>query len=216
MTITYILRSTVYVALTNRANARSLIETRGPGFSMPASSGFAPLPPKLEPTAAEVRDAVRAALLDERMSSGAKEVCFAGAGEPLLRQRCLAEAAGSLRSELGEVPLRLSTNGLVPASEARALASDLRTWGMSSVNVALASADPVQYRELMQPHELRLSPAFSLPLGHDEVTGFVAACVAAGLAVECNAVAAPGVDVPAAAALARSLGASFRERSWHA
>ena len=30
--ITYMLKSTVYVSLTNRCNARTLIETRGPSF----------------------------------------------------------------------------------------------------------------------------------------------------------------------------------------
>ena len=62
---------------------------------------------------------------------------------------------------------------------------------------------------------IRLTPAFSLPLGHEHVTGFVTACVAAGLTVECNAVARPDVDIAAVAELAASLGASFRERSWH-
>ena len=213
--ITYILRQTVYVSLTNRCTARSLIDSRGPSFVMPASSGFVPLPTNQEPSAEEVADAVRVALADERLGGAAREVCFAGAGEPLLRRRCLEEAALLIRQEHEAVALRLNTNGLVPESEAHELAASLRAVGFGAASVALATADAAQYATLMSPESMRLSPAFSLPLGHQEVVGFVAACVAEGLDVECNAVAAPGVDVEAAAALAASLGASFRARDWH-
>ena len=46
------------------------------------------------------------------------------------------------------------------------------------------------------------------------MTGFVTACVDAGLDVECTAVAAPNVDLEAAERLATTLGAGFRTRSW--
>ena len=78
-----------------------------------------------------------------------------------------------------------------------------------------ATADAAQYTELMKPEPIRLSPVMSIPMGHSEVTGFIAACVAEGLNVECSAVARPEVDLDATAALAKSLGATFRERSWH-
>ena len=66
----------------------------------------------------------------------------------------------------------------------------------------------------MRPDKLRHSPVFSLTLGHAEVVGFVEACVAVGLKVECTAVAAPDVDLQAAETLATALGAGFRSRSW--
>lgn len=81
--------------------------------------------------------------------------------------------------------------------------------------MALATADPDEYLTLMQPEKLRMSPVFSLQLGHGEVTTFVSACLSAGLEVECTAVAAPGVDVSAAESLATRLGATFRSRSFH-
>ena len=216
--IAYFLKSSIYVSLTNRCNAVSLIESRGPSFCMPASSGFAPLPPNAEPTAQQVADAVAAAFGDERFDGGAppNEVCFAGAGEPLLRRRCLEEAAVLIGQQHSGVKLRLNTNGLVPASEAADVAASLRAAGISAASVALATADAAQYEQLMRPDSIRLTPAFSLPLGLDEVTGFVAACVAEGMAVECNAVEAPGVDLAAAGALAETLGASFRTRPYHA
>ena len=215
--LTYIMRQTIYVSLTNRCNARTLIDSRGPSFKMPASSGFALLPPNQEPSAEEVAEAVNAALSDERLPNGAAtEICFAGAGEPLLRRRCLEEAAGLIRSDHGDrLTLRMNTNGLVPESEVAELAYSLGKTGFHDVSVALASADAAQYDELMRPEPIRLTPAFSLPLGHDEVCGFVSACVSEGVQVQCTAVAAPGVDVAAVAALAESLGASFKERSYH-
>eukprot|EP00966_Prymnesium_polylepis_P061241 1420564-Prymnesium_polylepis.1 len=76
-------------------------------------------------------------------------------------------------------------------------------------------AEPEQYAELMRPERLRLSPAFSLPLGQSDVCRFVSACLGAGLDVECTAVAAPGVDIDAARECASRLGAGFRARSWH-
>ena len=78
------------------------------------------------------------------------------------------------------------------------------------------TADREQYHALMQPEMLRLTPGFSLQLGHKEVCGFVTACVTAGLDAECTAVGSPDVDMDATRALAQELGAgSFRGRSWH-
>jgi len=103
----------------------------------------------------------------------------------------------------------------VEKSGAPIVAKRLSDAGLSSVSVALATADPEQYTALMRPEKLRHSPVFSLTLGHAEVVGFIEACVAVGLKVECTAVAAPDVDLQAAETLATELGASFRSRSWH-
>ena len=215
--VTYILRSSIYISLTNRCNAISLIESRGPSFAMPVSSGFNLLPANIEPTAQDVAAAVNAALDDERLlGASTREVCFAGAGEPLMKRRVLEEAAQLISQQQGDaLKIRLNTNGLVPDSEVADVASSLKAAGFSGASVALCTADPAQYAELMKPDAIRLTPAFTLPLGHEQVTGFIAACVAAGMSVECNAVARPEVDIEAAGALATSLGASFRERSWH-
>jgi len=157
--ITYILKSSIYVALTNRVNAVSLIESRGPSFSMPAASGFSPLPPNVEPTTEDVAAAVRTALSDERLSAApVREVCFAGAGEPLLKRRVLEEAAKLMWQEHGDaLKLRLNTNGLVADSEVEDVASSLRAAGFTGASVALASADPAQYAELMNPECARLA-----------------------------------------------------------
>ena len=55
--LSYTLGRTLYVALTNRCNSVPLFSTRGPGFQMPAASGFAPLPDGVEPSAEQVAEA---------------------------------------------------------------------------------------------------------------------------------------------------------------
>ena len=215
--VTYRLGASIYVALTNQCNAVALIKSRGPSFVMPSSSGFAPLPQSFEPSADQVVEAVRAALRSTQ--AGTESIVFAGAGEPLLRTRVLEESAVKLREALADdLPrLRLNTNGLVPTSEATEVAWRLSSKAhLSSVSVSIASADATQYDALMKPETIRYSPGFSLSLGHEEVCSFVKACVSEGLEVECTAVAAPDVDIAAARQLAECLGASFRERSYHA
>ena len=81
--------------------------------------------------------------------------------------------------------------------------------------VALATSDPEQYADIMKPDSIRLSPAFSLPMGLKEVTGFASACVSLGMEVECTAVERPGVDIDKAQELSETLGCRFRTRSWH-
>ena len=209
--VTYRLRRSLYVALTNQANSVSLMRSRGPSFAM--SGDFAPLAEGVEPDASTVARAVQEAF--DSAPEPFSDVVFAGAGEPLLRLRVL-EAAASLIRERHAVRLRINTNGLVPASGAPDTATRLKEAGISSASVALMTADREQYHALMQPEMLRLTPGFSLQLGHKEVRGFVTACVTTGLNVECTAVGSPDVDMDATRALAQELGAgSFRGRSWH-
>lgn len=208
--ITYVISRSLYVSLTNRCNAVSLLESRGPGFVLPPT--FSRLPSGFEPSAEQVASEVARVLADGAQPT---EVVFAGAGEPLLKLRALEGAAGLIR-EQSAIPMRLNTNGLVPKSEVVDTVRQLKDAGLSGVTVALATADPQQYIELMKPEPIRLSPVFSIPLGHAEVCSFVSVCAAAGLKVECTAVAAPGVQIEATEALAHNLGAnSFRSRTFH-
>ena len=73
--------------------------------------------------------------------------------------------------------------------------------------VALATADPSQYEELMRPQ-----PGSG---GHAAVCGFIVNLVEAGAEGECTAVKKPGVDMTAARQLAEALGAvEFRARDY--
>ena len=209
--VTYTIGRALYVAMTNRCNAVSLIESRGPSFS--PSKFMQPLPAGFEPSPAQVAEAVQQGM--KSSSEIPSELCFAGAGEPLIRLRALEEAAALIREQQPNLLMRINTNGLVPQSEAADVATRLHKSGIRAASVALATSDADQYAELMKPESIRLSPAFSLPMGLSEVQGFCTACISAGMSVECTAVERPEVDIDSARTLAESLGASFRARSWH-
>ena len=204
--LTYVLRNAVYVALTNRAVSVTLIESRGPGFVMPASAGFSPLPDGFEPSAAQA-----CAAIDSRLGSAAEAgfalVVFGGVGDPLVRLPTLLEVARHVRQSGSVDDLRVTTAGLVAHEEQAGTAAALASAGVTSASVSLASSDAAQYAELMRPHSA---------LGHEHVCAFVRQLVQTGMHVTCTAVAAPGVDEQAARALSESLGASdFKMRSHH-
>ena len=207
--LAYSLGRTLYLSVTNRANAASILDTRGPGFRMPDSSGFLLLPDDApEPTSDELAAVVDACYADMDivgMGENDPGVVFAGAGEPLLRPDVLVDTVRKVRADFSRhgVPFRVHTNGLHPPSVVAALADA----AVDRVTVALATADPRQYEALMRPH-----PNAG---GHADVCGFVAECVEAGVPVECVVVEAPGVDVAAARKLAIALGAvEFRTREY--
>ena len=244
MGLIYSLRQTLYVALTNQCNGVTLVASRGPGFHMPASAGFAPL--LVEPSASEVVEAVAAKMLEAsiercKQSPYYDGLVYAGIGEPLLRLDVLEEASQRLHTSYGSAfKLRINTNGMVHPGARAAVVARLLGAGISSVSVALASADAAEWERLMQPASFAVddgnstrgaqrahcsstagtgSPASSTSSRrgprHEHVCGFVSALSAAGCDVECTAVAAPGVELDAVRSLAESLGATFRERSWH-
>jgi TatD family-associated radical SAM protein len=208
--VAYVLGRTLYLSMTNRSNAATIVETRGPSFKMPADSFFRPYrdPPHIlskEPEAeelAEVVDMFYDKLEIVGMGENDPGVVFAGMGEPLLRMEQIRETIEQVHEVRHGVPFRVSTNGLFPASVAVALADA----GISKATVALATADPGQYTELMRPEGG----------DHSTVCGFIASLAEAGVEVEATAVERPGVDVAAARKLAEALGASgFRTRTYH-
>ena len=158
--------------------------------------------PRLPSRRAAPRSPHRASRLVARPAAGSPGAPLGGDDAPIVR----------LALDL-DAPQRA---WLASLDEFRVLVLGKTGVGKSSAINALASADAAEYAALMEPEPLRFSPVFSLKLGHSEVCGFARACVAAGLEVECTAVAAPGVDLAAARALSEELGAKgFRERSWH-
>ena len=202
--VAYVLGRTLYLAMTNRSNAATIVETRGPGFAMPPESFFVPYSePYREPEAEELADVVD--LFYEKleivgMGENDPGVVFAGMGEPLLRMDQIRETIEQVHESRHGVPFRVSTNGLFPPSAAVALADA----GISNATVALATADPTQYAELMRPESG----------DHATVCGFIASLAEAGVEVEATVVERPGVDVAAARKLAEALGAGFRTRTW--
>ncbi|CAB1116797.1 unnamed protein product [Ectocarpus sp. CCAP 1310/34] len=103
--ITYTIRSSLYVAVTNRCSTTSLIASRGPGLLMPPS--FHPLPADVEPSPVEILQDVTERLSGSGGGSGESlraggglfdELVFAGVGEPLLRWPVVRDVVMSLRS----------------------------------------------------------------------------------------------------------------------
>ena len=199
--VAYTLGRTLYLSLTNRSNAAGILQTRGPGFVMPSTSLFVPLPKgAAEPTAVEL-----AAVVDAwyqhgdivGMGENDRGVVFAGAGEPLLRLDVLVDTMDLVRESRHGALFRVRSDGLHPTTTARALA-DAK---VDRVTVALATADPRQFRALVKPSGNE----------HDDlstVCGCIASLAEFGVDVEAVTVAAPNVDVAAARKLSEALGAS--------
>mmetsp|Transcript_39342 Transcript_39342/g.77548 ORF Transcript_39342/g.77548 Transcript_39342/m.77548 type:complete len:225 (+) Transcript_39342:3-677(+) len=198
----YTINGALYLALTNKANSKTLLETRGPGFTMPDS--FQPLRDD-EPTAAEL-----ASIVDDHyenlkiigMGENDPGVSFAGFGEPTQRIETLLKTVELVKERRHGVPFRLVTNGLCPPEVAGMLFSA----GVKSASVALMAANPVQYAKLMDP---------TTPYGHADVCAFIVALSEAGISTECTAVKSPGVNIKEVQQLAEALGSvSFRARDY--
>lgn len=228
--LAYFLGSTLYVGLTNRACGLSLPASRGPGFLMPASSGFAPL--AREPSADEVVAAVTEAYASDPRKAGRDGgdsdpgVVFAGLGDPLLRLPTLCAAAATIRDRMPGVRMRVSTNGLAAPSRADQVASELRGAGIGAATVALNAADADSYRSRMlappdfaPPYFADAADAVGEPepgAGFDDVCALIAAMTREGVDVTATCVGREGVDVEAVRLIALGLGAShFTERSFH-
>ena len=143
----------------------------------------------------------------QQLEKGSFEsVVFAGEGEPTLRLGALLELAKTIAST-SSLPLRLTTNGLVPSKETAGMLQDS---GISACSVALMTHDAATYQEIMQPSTISadLNP-------HETVCQFIQESLKAGLVVEATGVARPDVDKDKTEELARSLGVKepFRWRS---
>ncbi|GMI24689.1 hypothetical protein TeGR_g364 [Tetraparma gracilis] len=196
----YTLGSSLYVNLTPACVGLSLLQSRGPSFAVPPSSGYSPLS---EPAPLPEL----AAALSSRLAQPPppREVCFAGTGDPLQALPALLELRPLIPPP---VPVRVHTNGLLPAPASVAFA--LSRAAVSAVTVNLNSADPARYERLMFPGG---PPPFPNP--HGRALAFARACVGEGLAVTLTAVKRPGVDLEAFRDLAGEIGADVKERSWH-
>lgn len=202
--ITYCFGGVVYVSLTNECNAQlTMLVANGPGFTFPPGTDFAPLPDGYEPTGKEAADAALRACAEldraDPGAQGAREVVFAGLGEPLVRFPAMLEALGALVGHPAVSSTRINTNGLVPASQAPGVAEGLRAAGVGRVCVQLQSADPQQHRALVGPRG---------GLSLDDACALVSALAAAGIPVDCTAVARPDVDLDRVKELALSHGAA--------
>ena len=108
-------------------------------------------------------------------------IVMAGEGEPTLRLEEMLQLIKLLQTKHGDElpPVRVTTNGLNNVAE------ELHSGGVSKVSVALMTADPDQYDELMSP---------AVENGHQRVCQFIRDAVRVGLEVETTGVDRPDVD----------------------
>ena len=217
--ITYTLRGGAYVQLTERSRGITLLESRGPGFAMPATSGFDRFGshhPTEEPTAAQVISALEATFAAGYDTGPAvshegdlKGVTFAGTGDPLFNDdtvEVLCEVASWVRHVRPGSPIAISTLGLVPAFSSPTLIERLKASGVERVSVLLNASNPLEYSTIMKPED---------GLTFVDVCSFVANCNEAGLSTVCTAVESPKLKMAPISALAKSLGADFYSRTYH-
>lgn len=207
----YFLGETLYLSLTDKCNAATLISTRGPGFRMPEDAAFQPLN-GLEPSADQLAAVVDLYYSKHEGIVGMGEndggVAFAGLGEPTLRLETMLETIALVRERRHGVPFRLVTNGL--CSNPINMAQQLREVGLKRASVALMTANPKQYDEIMQP-TCEDGPVLS----HSDVVATILALSEAGIETEVTAVSSPGVNVADIKQLSVALGADFRARTYH-
>ena len=126
-------------------------------------------------------------------SSNIEAIILAGEGEPTMRLNDLLDLVEEIRVRC-KLPVRLTTNGLVTSDD---VAKRLAESGVSKVSVALMTAEPKQYDDLMQP----------LPdNAHARVCSFIKEVIQADLHLEITAVDRHDVDKEKLENLSRSLG----------
>ncbi|EEC46282.1 predicted protein [Phaeodactylum tricornutum CCAP 1055/1] len=135
-----------------------------------------------------------------------ESIVIAGEGEPTLRFNILSKFVQHVQ-ELCDLPVRLSTNGLLSSTRAK----DLVECGVDSVSVALMTSDADQYDNLMNPQ----LPSECSSRAHQMLCDFVIAAQKAGLQVELTAIDRPEVDREQTQALSTRLaGVDVRWRSY--
>jgi molybdenum cofactor biosynthesis enzyme MoaA len=156
------------------------------------------MPPALEPILSldeetrlpsiqSLKDEIDHAVQEKQPES----LVFGGEGEPTLRLSDLL----SLARTYSHLNVRVTTNGLVPST----YAVQMKDSGVQTVSVALMTADPMQYNQLMKPADAFLQ-------AHDIVCEFIQQAVHSDLQVQVTGVDRSDVDKEATEKLVMSLG----------
>ena len=158
MTITYPVRSGLYVNMTNRCPCDCTFCLRQNGDSV---YGSEPLWLEREPTVEEV-----CASLDTHDLSAYGEVVFCGYGEPTERLYDLLEVARYIRSK-SDIPIRINTNGLSDLIWNEPTAEKLRGL-IDTVSISLNARSAEEYLRVCRPK-------FGLP-SYDAMLKFAKDC----------------------------------------
>lgn len=213
---------TLYVNLSNDMNATGLLELRGPSFTMPENSHFARLDEHTnadnEPSAQDYADMINMYYEEDVKVIGMGEqdsgVVFAGCGEPLMRLEKMIAIVEMVKSRRHGVPFRIMTNGLLGNDDvADAITKDRL---FDRVTVSLASADPLQYLDIMKPLSIGQRQENTFTPSLSTVCTFIETLAKAGIEVECSVVDRGDVNIQRVRELAFALGAvDLRVRSFH-
>ena len=142
MTITYQVKSSVYVNLTNRCPCACTFCLRN---NAPGVYGSGSLWLEREPTLDEVM-----ASLDAWDWTRFREVVFCGYGEPTERLDVLLAAAAQLKARDPSLRVRVNTNGLSDLVNGRPTAA-LFSGKVDCLSICLNTDDPAEYLALCRP-----------------------------------------------------------------
>lgn len=142
MTITYQVKQSVYVNLTNRCPCacRFCLRNNGAGVF-----GSGPLWLEREPTLDEVT-----ASLDEWDYARFREVVFCGYGEPTERLDILLAAAAHLKRRDAALRVRVNTNGLSDLINGKSTAA-LFPGKVDCLSISLNTDDAAEYLDVCRP-----------------------------------------------------------------
>jgi len=142
MTITYQVKTSIYVNITNRCpcNCTFCLRRNGPGVF-----GSDSLWLEREPTLEEVVES-----LGRWDYSRFREVVFCEYGEPTERLDVLLAAAGSLKRRDSSLRIRVNTNGLSDLINGRPTAS-LFAGKVDCLSISLNTDDPAEYLAVCRP-----------------------------------------------------------------
>ena len=142
MTITYQVKNSVYVNLTNRCpcNCTFCLRHNGPGVF-----GSGPLWLEREPTLEETIES-----LGQWDYERFREVVFCGYGEPTERLDVLLAAAGHLKERDPALRVRVNTNGLSDLINGKPTAP-LFAGKVDCLSISLNTDDPAEYLSVCRP-----------------------------------------------------------------
>lgn len=191
--ITYPIRNSLYLNITNRCTAACTFCVR---YFTDVVKGHA-LRLQKEPTAKDLIKEIG----DPKKHD---EVVFCGYGEPLLRLDVVKEVSAAVKKKGGRV--RIDTNGHGNLIHNRDILPELKGL-VDAVSVSLNAQNEELYMKLSQP---KFGPGT-----YDAVKQFIRDAKNSIPDVTATVVSAPGVDIEACRRIAEELGAKYRVRDYN-
>ncbi len=191
--ITYPIRNSLYLNITNRCTAACTFCVRYHTDFVKGHNLRLAEEPAAEAVIKEIGDPTRYA-----------EVVFCGYGEPLLRLDAVKAIAAEVKRRGGRV--RIDTNGHANLIHKRNVLPEFAGL-VDSVSVSLNAQNAEVYEKLTQPK-------FGAPT-YDAVKEFIREAKKYVPDVTATVVSAPGVDIDACRKIAEELGAKFRVREYN-